>query len=281
MLMNPHFCVLLKREGKTILVALFTPAPVSSQPQRKEIHIPFSLGWINLHVLDNLHDAGIHAHSMMQLYARERITAVIGRQIIIIMNDRCLSAMRAFFSTPGLKAELFRRAKESREGVPVFLCATPLDVVHDSIQGSGHVGGFVFFGTFIHVVGGSMMNSLRCSLSQMAKGELTLVFLDDFRLSPLALILSEINDDVVVKSKCMLVDWKVGMIGKKYARRRRRFPPQCAKCGTDIGPMRCCAACMALRYCGSECQRADWTARHKAECPKFKQLCRRDTDWFT
>lgn len=39
----------------------------------------------------------------------------------------------------------------------------------------------------------------------------------------------------------------------------------CAKCGTRSGRLKKCARCQFVRYCGSECQRADWKD-HKKYC---------------
>jgi hypothetical protein len=50
----------------------------------------------------------------------------------------------------------------------------------------------------------------------------------------------------------------------------------CAGCWTpqDAGgrAFKSCARCMGPRYCGADCQKRDWTARHKAECKRLSQV---------
>ena len=37
------------------------------------------------------------------------------------------------------------------------------------------------------------------------------------------------------------------------------------------GNLKSCTACKVVRYCGGECQKADWV-HHKRECSSFKQV---------
>ena len=49
---------------------------------------------------------------------------------------------------------------------------------------------------------------------------------------------------------------------------RRSSAPRCARCGAQPAAgqkLRLCGGCKAVRYCGAECQRADWTA-HRPRC---------------
>lgn len=41
--------------------------------------------------------------------------------------------------------------------------------------------------------------------------------------------------------------------------------PSCAHCGAPDAPA-LCSRCKAVNYCGPDCQRADWKARHKSSC---------------
>ena len=49
----------------------------------------------------------------------------------------------------------------------------------------------------------------------------------------------------------------------------------CAGCWTPQVAGRAfksCSRCLGPRYCGPECQKRDWTARHKAECKRLSQV---------
>jgi hypothetical protein len=45
----------------------------------------------------------------------------------------------------------------------------------------------------------------------------------------------------------------------------KRAAKQCATCGKRTGKLKTCGHCKAVSYCGSACQRADWTS-HKGVC---------------
>ncbi|EFN51556.1 hypothetical protein CHLNCDRAFT_140026 [Chlorella variabilis] len=51
--------------------------------------------------------------------------------------------------------------------------------------------------------------------------------------------------------------------------------PCCARCGGGPGAaaaLRFCSGCRAVRYCGRDCQLADWDAGHCAECGQLRAL---------
>ena len=50
------------------------------------------------------------------------------------------------------------------------------------------------------------------------------------------------------------------------ARKVLREEVSCRHCAAAGGKLSACQRCMAVYYCGKECQRADWKARHKLEC---------------
>jgi hypothetical protein len=67
------------------------------------------------------------------------------------------------------------------------------------------------------------------------------------------------------------------MVKKAATRRaiqeRNDMKMQCSKCGKKESAelkMKCCAKCKIVQYCSSECQIADWNARHKKECKKLR-----------
>ena len=43
---------------------------------------------------------------------------------------------------------------------------------------------------------------------------------------------------------------------------------RCACAGCPARGAKLCAACKRVRYCGADCQKKDWKARHKAECAR-------------
>ncbi|GME49153.1 Ubiquitin carboxyl-terminal hydrolase 18 [Neofusicoccum parvum] len=47
--------------------------------------------------------------------------------------------------------------------------------------------------------------------------------------------------------------------------------PRCRVCGRGEGTMKC-AGCGVVRYCGRECQRADWKREHKRVCAMYAEL---------
>jgi hypothetical protein len=54
----------------------------------------------------------------------------------------------------------------------------------------------------------------------------------------------------------------------------RRMPWTCARCGItaemlETGKLRDCSGCKSVRYCGRECQKADWSV-HKPTCKRLQ-----------
>jgi hypothetical protein len=47
--------------------------------------------------------------------------------------------------------------------------------------------------------------------------------------------------------------------------------PVCAACGEALEVVACCSRCNVQRYCGPQCQKADWPA-HKLNCFDFRKL---------
>lgn len=50
---------------------------------------------------------------------------------------------------------------------------------------------------------------------------------------------------------------------------------RCMTCGTvecDDTTLKTCARCSLVAYCGKECQRRDWVARHKRSCGRYAEL---------
>ena len=46
-------------------------------------------------------------------------------------------------------------------------------------------------------------------------------------------------------------------------------PLRCAVCGASSGELLLCSGCHGVRYCGRDCQKADWRA-HKAACRRVQ-----------
>ena len=70
-----------------------------------------------------------------------------------------------------------------------------------------------------------------------------------------------------------------GVTGDEYNDRLEPICASCYRCGSRAGCAErypSCAACGLVAYCGKPCQRADWAARHKAECRPKKELRRGD-----
>ena len=44
----------------------------------------------------------------------------------------------------------------------------------------------------------------------------------------------------------------------------------CGKCGRHSPTMQMCSLCRSITYCGKECQKQHWTAKHKQQCAKMK-----------
>jgi hypothetical protein len=66
-------------------------------------------------------------------------------------------------------------------------------------------------------------------------------------------------------------------VGASPGRRAGRKVWACAQCGVTAetlegGKLKECSACRSVRYCGRECQTADWPA-HKATCKRMRATC--------
>jgi hypothetical protein len=50
------------------------------------------------------------------------------------------------------------------------------------------------------------------------------------------------------------------------------FGPACAACGAQLEVLASCSRCTVQRYCGPECQKADYWLSHNLDCFDFRKL---------